>query len=221
MNDDFSIPFSLFDVPEIEEFVGRKEELIRIKEAFQDHGSQRKVVLLCGLGGIGKTQLAVAFFKRHRDTYPAIFWFNGKNEDTLKQSFAGVAKRLYKEYPSSTLLRTAAEEKDANQIVTTVNQWLSMRGNDQWILVFDNVDNPKLPGISDPQAYDIRSYFPEAHQGSILITTRSSRLEIGKVVFVRKLVDIQESITILASMSGRENLNQGNCKILLVQKFYY
>lgn len=221
MKDDFSIPFSLFGVPEIEEFVGRKEELIRIEEAFQDHGSQRKVVLLCGLGGIGKTQLAVAFLKRHRDTYPAIFWFNGKNEDTLKQSFAGVAKRLYKEYPSSTLLRTAAEEKDANQIVTTVNQWLSMRGNDQWFLVFDNVDNPKLPGVSDPQAYDIKSYFPEAHQGSILITTRSSRLKIGKVVFVRTLVDIQESITILASMSGRENLNRGNCKILLVQKFYY
>ena len=221
MKENFSIPFSLFGVPEIEHFVGREEELKRIKEAFQDHGSQRKVVLLCGLGGIGKTQLAVAFLKRHRDIYPAIFWFNGKNEDTLKQSFAGVAKRLHKEYPSSMLLKTAAEGKDANQIVTVINQWLSIRGNDQWISVFDNVDNPKLPRISDPQAYDIRSYFPEAHQGSILITTRSSRLTIGEVVSVKKLVDIQESITILASMSGRENLDQGNCIIILVQRFYY
>ena len=57
-----------------------------MKEAFQDHGSQRRVVLLNGLGGIGKYQLAVAFLKQHREIYPAIFWFNGKNEDTLKQS---------------------------------------------------------------------------------------------------------------------------------------
>ena len=64
--------------------MGREEELNKIKEAFQDHVSQRKVVLLCGLGGIGKTQLAVAFLKRHRDIYPAIFWFNGKNERSVR-----------------------------------------------------------------------------------------------------------------------------------------
>ncbi len=81
---------------------------------------------------------------------------------------------------------------------------------------FDNVDNPKLPGISDPQAYDVKSYFPEAHQGSILITTRSSKLRIGEEVSVKKLLDIQESIAILASTSGREDLDQGNYTIILV-----
>ncbi len=220
MKDDFSIPFSLFGVPEVEHFVGRKEELIRIKEAFQNHESQRKVVLLCGLGGIGKTQLAVAFLKRHRDIYSAIFWLNDKNEDTLKQSFAGIAKRLCSEYPSSALLRTAAEEKDADRIVAVIKKWLSIRWNTQWILIFDNVDNPKLPGISDPQAYDIRLYFPEAHQGSILITTRSSHLKIGEVVFVQKILDCQECISILASTSGRKNLNRGIRIIISIQRFY-
>jgi DNA polymerase III delta prime subunit len=209
MEQDFSIPFSLSGVPEIEQFVGRREELIKIETAFQGHGSQRKVVLLHGLGGIGKTQLAVTFVKEHRDTYSAIFWVNGKNEDTLKQSFAVIARRLHTEYPSSTLLKTAADEKDIDRIVTVVKQWLSTKENIRWMLVFDNVDNPKLPGIEDPQAYDIRSYFPETHQGSILITTRSSRLNIGKVVSVEKLRDIQESIDILASMSGRVISDQG------------
>ena len=115
------------------------------------------------------------FLKVHRETYPAIFWLHGKNEDTLKHSFAQMAKRLHIEYPSSALLKRAVEEKDSDQVVAAVKQWLSIKENTQWILVFDNVDNPKLPGISDPQAYDIRSYFPEAHQGSILITTRASR----------------------------------------------
>lgn len=221
IEDNFSIPFSLSGVPEIEQFVGRKEDLVKMEEAFHDYGSQRKVVLLCGLGGKGKTQLAVAFLKAHRDVYSAMFWLNGKNEDTLKQSFAGMAKRLYMEYPASMLLRTAAEEQDASKTIAGINQWLSKKGNNNWILVFDNVDNPKLPGISDPQAYDIRSYFPEAHQGLILITTRSSRLKIGKVISVKKLVDIQESINILASTSGREDLDRGKDITVPVKYFYY
>ena len=209
VKDNFSIPFSLSGVPEIEQFVGRKEELIRLKETFQDHGSPRKVVTLCGLGGIGKTQLAVAFLKGNRDIFSAIFWLNGKNEDTLKQSFAGIAKRLCDEYPSSAPLRTTADEKDTDRIVTVIRQWLAKRGNTQWILIFDNVDNPNCDSNSDPQGYDIRKYFPEAHQGAILIITRSSLLKIGEVISVKKLVDIKESITILASTSGRESLDQG------------
>ena len=201
--------------------MGRKEELIRIKEAFGDQRSQRKVVQLHGLGGVGKTQLAVAFLGEHRYIYPAIFWLNGKTEDTLKQSFTGMAKRLHIEHPSSALLRIASEEKDTDQVVALIKQWLSVRGNTQWMLVFDSVDNPKLPGISDPQAYDIRLYFPEAHQGSILITTRSSRLKIGEVVSVKKLLDVQENIILLASTSGRENLDQGKYIIMLVHQFYY
>jgi Cdc6-like AAA superfamily ATPase len=220
MKEDFSIPFSLSGVPEIEHFVGRREELIKIKTAFQGDGSQRKVVLLYGLGGIGKTQLAVTFVKEHRDTYSAIFWVNGKNEDTLKKSFADIARRLHTEYPSSILLKTAADEKDIDRVVAVVKQWLSTKGNIRWMLVFDNVDNPKLPGIEDPQAYDIRIYFPETHHGSILISTRSSRLNIGKVVSVEKLHDIRESITILASTSGRVISDQGAYKIISTEGSY-
>ena len=95
----FSLPFSLSGVPEIDQFVGRTEELFEINEVFQGDGSQRKVVILHGLGGIGKTQLAVAYMKEQRDTSTAIFWLNGKNEDTLKQSFAGMAERLHNEFP--------------------------------------------------------------------------------------------------------------------------
>ena len=188
-----------------------------MNEAFQGDGSQRKVVILHGLGGIGKTQLAVAFLKEQRDRYSAVFWLNGKTEETLKKSFAGIAKRLHDEYPRLTLLKTALEGKNANQIVAAIKQWLSRRENTRWILVFDNVDNPKLPDIKDPQGYDIRSYFPEADKGSILITTRSSRLErlvTGKVVFVKKFLDIKESIVILNSTLGATSeriiLDQGN-----------
>lgn len=163
MKEDFSIPFSLSGVPEIERFVGRKEELSKIKEAFEGDGSQRKIVLLHGLGGIGKTQLTVTFVKEHRDTYSAIFWLNGKDVDTLRQSFAGIVKRLHDEYPSSALLRTTTKEKNLDRVIAVIKQWLSLRGNTRWMLIFDNIDNSKLPDIDDLQAYDIGLYFPEAH----------------------------------------------------------
>ena len=84
MKEIFSVSFSLSGVPEAQEFVGRKKEFIRIKEAFQRDASQREFFVLHGLGGIGNTQLAVASMKEHRDIYSATFWLNCKNEVTLK-----------------------------------------------------------------------------------------------------------------------------------------
>lgn len=81
--------------------MAREDELARIHTALQGDGS-RKVVVLHGLGGIGKTQLAIAYAKRHKDNYSAMFWLNIKDEDTLKQSFAKVPKQISRQYPSAT-----------------------------------------------------------------------------------------------------------------------
>jgi hypothetical protein len=85
--EDFSVTFSLSDVPEIDNFVAREEELAEIHRTIRGDGGRRTVVLH-GLGGIGKTQLTIAYAKRHRDNYSAVFWLNIKDEDSLKQSFA-------------------------------------------------------------------------------------------------------------------------------------
>jgi hypothetical protein len=210
VGDNFFMPFSLYDVSETEEFIGRKIELRKMEEAFHRDGPERAVVVLHGLGGIGKTQLAVQYLKAHRETYSATFWLNGRTEDTLKESFMDMARRLYSEHENSLLLRTAAESKESDAVVAYMRKWLSIKENHRWILIFDNIDNPKIAGSQDPQAYDIRSYFPEANHGSIIITTRSSSLRIGKVIPIRKLLDPKECIAILSSMFGLENLDQGN-----------
>lgn len=54
----------------------------------------RRTIILHGLGGIGKTQLAIAHAKRHKDSYSAIFWLKIKDADSLKQSFARVAMQI-------------------------------------------------------------------------------------------------------------------------------
>ena len=77
-------------------------------------GSRRAVVLY-GLGGIGKTQLSVAYAKRHKDNYSAIFWVNIKDEDSLKQSFARIAKQILREHPSASRLSNGDIIKDLDK----------------------------------------------------------------------------------------------------------
>lgn len=69
---EFSIPFSLSDVYDIEHFIAREAELLDIHASFTSNDS-RRIVVLYGLGGFGKTQLAIAYAKRYRQSYSAFF----------------------------------------------------------------------------------------------------------------------------------------------------
>ena len=58
---------------------------------------RQKTLVLHGLGGIGKTQLAVEFARQHYLKFSAVFWLDGRSEDSLKQSIAGSAGRILKD----------------------------------------------------------------------------------------------------------------------------
>jgi hypothetical protein len=76
-------------------------------------------------------------------------------------------------------------------------------------MVFDNYDNPKVPGNVDHAAVDIRQFLPEAYHGSILVTTRSSKINIGRRIRVGKLEDVRDSLRILSDASHREGTMDG------------
>ena len=92
--EDFSVTFSLSDVSEINRFVAREEELAEIHKELNSSDGSRRTVVLHGLGGIGKTQLTIAYAKQHKDSYSAIFWLNIKDEDSLKQSFTKITRQI-------------------------------------------------------------------------------------------------------------------------------
>jgi len=77
------------------------------------------------------------------------------------------------------------------------------------LLVYDNYDNPKLPGNPDPSAVDIQKYLPESYHGSVIITTRSSQVKIGRRLRVGKLENIEHSLEILSNTSGRDGAMNG------------
>jgi ATP/maltotriose-dependent transcriptional regulator MalT len=127
-HEDFSVAFSLSDFSEIEHFVAREEELAEVHRNLSSDGSRRTVVLH-GLGGIGKTQLTVAYAKRYKDNYSAIFWLNIKDEDALKQSFAKVARQILQGHPSASRLSGVDMKENLDEVVDAVKAWLSLPNN--------------------------------------------------------------------------------------------
>jgi AAA+ ATPase superfamily predicted ATPase len=206
--EDFSITFSLFDVPESQYFVAREGELADMRRKLSSDGI-RRVVVLHGLGGIGKTQLAVAYTKRYRNEYSAIFWFNIKDKASIQQSFSRVARQILQQYPNASHLSGLDFQQNTQETVEAVKTWLSLPGNTRWLLVYDNYDNPKSDDSTDHDGIDITDFFPQAYQGFIIITSRSSQINVGYSIRMKKLESINDSLEILSVTSGRVDLQAG------------
>ena len=199
-NYDFGLRLS--DAPQIDEddFIGRERELEQLRTWLTPRPKRRNVVALCGLGGMGKTQLSIQFARKFVDTYSSVFWLNGKDKDTLKASLAALAAQVVENYTPPSVNDAQEQERMAQQ----VRQWLSRPDNDRWLVLYDNYDDPRLPGMDTSTGYDIRHFFPHRAHGSILITTRSPRLTYAKQLRLNKIDNVDQSLSILAARSGRE-----------------
>jgi hypothetical protein len=97
---------------------------------------------------------------------------------------------------------------DDDEIIHQLKQWFSHQENGHWLLLFDNYDDPKLPGADSPTGYDIRQYFPYNSQGAILISSRSRRLNFARELHLGKFDDQQQNLDILSDRS-RRNMKAG------------
>jgi tetratricopeptide (TPR) repeat protein len=134
-------------------FTGRKTYLELLEYHFNENGNN-VIVSISGLGGIGKTQLALEYAHRccNSEKYRAVLWVNAANKATLETSYLSLANLL--QLPEKS-------EREVDRIVQAVMGWL--RGHPNWLLILDNVDDFEI----------IRSFLPTRPRGHILLTTRS------------------------------------------------
>ena len=179
------------------------QQLERLLLGTQRAAGRRNVAIVHGLGGIGKTQLAVEFARKHKGSFSGVFWLDGSSEASVKQSLADTALRLPRDEltaDGAAMLKSAATDVDV--AVRECLHWLSLPSNDRWLLIIDNVDR-EHHDQGDSQAYDVKAYFPHADQGSILITSRLSGLRTHGDSVKVGAVEPEQARAILESNAGK------------------
>jgi hypothetical protein len=203
----------------VDRFVARDAEMQQLKTlllSIQRAAGRRKVAVVHGLGGIGKTQLAVEFAREHQGRFSAVFWLDGSSEASLKQSFVNIVQRL----PRSELTADGAAQLsdatvNAEVAVRECQRWLSISTNLHWLLLIDNVDRDHHDR-GDSQAYNVQTFFPHADHGSILITSRLASLQrLGSGVKVGT-VAAEQARAILDNNAGR--VVESKWKVTLAKK---
>jgi tetratricopeptide (TPR) repeat protein len=107
---------------------------------------------ISGLGGIGKTQIALEYAYRHRDKYQAVLWVQADSQESLTTGFIALA----------TLLNLPEKDtQDQTIIVESVRRWLDT--HNQWLLILDNADDLTL----------VDHFLPASGTGHTLLTTRA------------------------------------------------
>ena len=78
-------------------FVGRELEMRRIEHVLHSNNgrSPHRLAIFGGKGGIGKTQLAIAYTMHYRRHYDSVFWLDTPTEATLKASFGSIAMQIF------------------------------------------------------------------------------------------------------------------------------
>ncbi|KAJ9419803.1 hypothetical protein QL093DRAFT_2639535 [Fusarium oxysporum] len=140
--------------PQGTNFFGRSCEVENLHRFLNPGGTTREGVVIWGLSGYGKTQLAIHYIDNYWPSHMPVIWIDASSRESIEGVFDDVATEL--QTPDA---RCKASIHD-------VMRWLCRDTNKSWLLVFDSVDiNEDL---------DIRKYFPNCEHGSIIITTTRS-----------------------------------------------
>ena len=160
------------------EFTGRKSELEWLESNLVLQNPEKKpgtsccIKTICGLGGCGKTSLAIEFAWRYKHRFPGgLFWVNGESDENVRKSVVEIL----------TFVNISASVTDnIEDILNKFLSWLSKMKR-PWLLVVDNADelnDPTCPaGVKKIcKGMSQRTQLPRKH-GHILVTTRANATE--------------------------------------------
>ncbi|KUM57416.1 hypothetical protein ACN42_g9770 [Penicillium freii] len=158
-------------------FVGREAVVSAIKERHKAIGQRHERVALVGLAGVGKTQTAIEYSYRVRESTPDmwVFWIHASNAARLEQGYQQIA----------AVAEIPGRDDPKMNILQLVYQWLCDARNGRWLMVLDNADKDSIFFDIDRsnEQGPLASFLPQAAHGSMLITSRNglaARNLVGK-----------------------------------------
>ncbi len=140
-------------------FKGREEKLKELRVALESaKGAGVLVRALHGLGGVGKTRLAIEYAWAHEAEYSALLFVRAENAAALSAGLAALAG-------ASVLDLKEKEAREDEAKFEAVLRWLE--ANPIWLLILDNVDDPDAVKA-------VTSLMPRLKGGHVVVTARAA-----------------------------------------------
>ena len=155
------------------------------------------IVILLGMGGQGKSQLAMEFCRSSRaaGNFQAIFWIDVTSNNSLARSFEDITAKIS---GSSSIFNNITSR--ITFVKDTIESW-----SFPWLLVFDNFDRPD-------EVLRISDCFPQSSFGKIIVTSRhAGSKRLGNVIQVTGMSE-DESLDLLFSRSGLKRTEENVCE---------
>jgi tetratricopeptide (TPR) repeat protein len=186
------------------------------------HRSERRVVALCGAGGMGKSQLALMHAHEHvTRAYSSVIWINAHSRAILDASIAKIAKEIADHYGKETpatyqrfarvlgfpedprMLLQSFQESDIAWKLGILPKWLAIPENHHWLVVIDNNDRVQGNTTDRDSILPEREFLPSTG-GSVIVTTRlTGRAGIHEKLKIKEM-DPKSSLELLLKSAGME-----------------
>jgi tetratricopeptide (TPR) repeat protein len=145
-------------------FLERQNLVLELKQAIVETGGTRKRAI-AGLGGTGKTQIAIELAYSLRASNPefSIFWIPAIDIESIERAYYEISEHLGLQGVSPT------------DVKPRVKTYLSSQNAGPWLLIIDNADDIEMWKFS-PSSSEIKSFLPHSECGFVLFTTRNQQL---------------------------------------------
>lgn len=187
---------SVWNVPFLRNpyFTGRESEFTELRAAITTKQRVALTQVISGLGGVGKTQIALEYCYRYSADYDVIWWLRAEEQATLTTDIVQLAEAILSTSANVSL------EQDRDSLLRMVRTHLQGRG--RWLLVFDNATG----------ADDLLPYLPSHSSGHVIITSRN--VEWGALArpLVVEVMEKSKAVQFLKDRVG--DISEGDAAVL-------
>ncbi|PWY82521.1 kinesin light chain [Aspergillus eucalypticola CBS 122712] len=188
----FMVPFSRNP-----RFLGRKDEIQHLWSLLSAPEGPRRLAI-SGLGGIGKTQIALelAYLMHEHDAECSVFWIPSTSDEAIEQACIAIAQQLGIQYTKP------------DEVKERLKEYLCQT-SEEWVLIFDGADDMDMWMNGSGTTAPLGDFLPSNRHGHIIYTTRNRKsavkLTSRDVIHVREL-DEQAGVELLEKSLIQQDL---------------